>query len=71
MTTARTTAFMPALSPPEVRTASFILYFGGVVVIAIVAFLDVADGNAESGFQSVGGRPKDGKSGSAERELWS
>ena len=27
LTTARTTAFMPALSPPEVRTASFILCF--------------------------------------------
>jgi hypothetical protein len=25
LTIARTTAFMPALSPPEVRTASFIL----------------------------------------------
>jgi hypothetical protein len=25
LTMARTTAFMPALSPPEVRTASFIL----------------------------------------------
>ena len=25
LTTARTTAFMPALSPPEVRTASFIV----------------------------------------------
>lgn len=27
LTTARTTAFMPALSPPEVRTAIFILRF--------------------------------------------
>lgn len=25
LTTARTTAFMPALSPPEVRTASFMM----------------------------------------------
>ena len=35
LTTARTTAFMPALSPPEVRTASFILYLGGVEDIAV------------------------------------
>lgn len=27
LTTARTTAFMPALSPPEVRTAIFIVEF--------------------------------------------
>ena len=27
LTTARTTAFMPALSPPEVRTAIFIAKF--------------------------------------------
>jgi hypothetical protein len=27
LTTARTTAFMPALSPPEVRTAIFIVRF--------------------------------------------
>lgn len=49
LTTERTTAFMPALSPPEVRTASFILYFGGVVVIAVVPFLDVADGDVGDG----------------------
>lgn len=34
LTTARTTAFMPALSPPDVRTASFILWVG-VLVIAV------------------------------------
>ena len=34
LTTARTTAFMPALSPPDVRTASFIFF--PAVVFAIV-----------------------------------
>lgn len=33
-TTARTTAFMPALSPPDVNTASFIL--GGFVLAIVV-----------------------------------
>jgi hypothetical protein len=31
LTIARTTAFIPALSPPEVRTASFILPVGKVI----------------------------------------
>lgn len=35
LTTARTTAFMPALSPPEVSTASFILDLGGGEDIAV------------------------------------
>lgn len=33
LTTERVTAFMPALSPPEVRTAIFILGFCGRLVV--------------------------------------
>jgi hypothetical protein len=49
---------MPALSPPEVRTASFILYFGGVVVIAAHFVLDVADESEKDRVFEDGGASK-------------
>ena len=66
-TTARTTAFIPALSPPEVSTASFILYFGGVVLMAglDICVLDDADGSAADGLLGAAARPKL-KNGSAQ-----
>jgi hypothetical protein len=33
LTTARTTAFIPALSPPDVRTANFILVSGSIAIV--------------------------------------
>ena len=44
-TTARTTAFMPALSPPEVKTAIFILLCFVVEVVVVEA--DDAGGGAD------------------------
>jgi len=41
-TTARTTAFIPALSPPEVSTASFI--FGFVLILGLLGDIGVAGG---------------------------
>lgn len=47
-TTARTTAFMPALSPPEVKTAIFILLcFVVEVVVVVVVEADDAGGGAD------------------------
>lgn len=42
-TTARTTAFMPALSPPEVKTAIFIL----LCFVEVVVEADDAGGGAD------------------------
>lgn len=46
-TTARTTAFMPALSPPEVKTAIFILLCFVEVVVVVVVEADDAGGGAD------------------------
>lgn len=63
LTTALTTAFMPALSPPEVSTAIFILHCGGGGAVMVVAesvgraVLDDGDGVCEEDAKLEASRP--------------